>query len=67
MSDDSSQTTFTAENLRELQVSIPERITRLSERPSFASANPDDAEHVATWFALLTDIDGQLDAFEENA
>ena len=66
MSDDSSEPTFTAEKLRELQISIPERITRLSERPSFASANPEDAEHVATWFALLKEINGKLDAFEKR-
>ena len=61
-----SEKTFTAEALRALQVSIPERITRLSARPSFASANPEDAEHVATWFALLEEIAGKLDAFERR-
>lgn len=56
--------TFTPEDLRELQVSIPARIQELGEQPSFASANLEDAQRIAAWYALLKDIEARLDAFE---
>ena len=63
----SNPDTFTPEALRELQASIPARIQSLSEHPAFASANLDDAERVATWYALLKGIEAKLDAFEADA
>ena len=59
-----SPSTFTPEDLRELQVAIPARIQELSAQPSFAPANLDDAERVAAWFEFLKEIEAKLDAFE---
>ena len=56
--------TFTPEALRELQASIPARIQELSSQSAFASANLEDAERTASWYALLKEIETRLDAFE---